>query len=358
MIQINNLTKKYGDLTVLENLNTQINDGDVISIIGPSGCGKSTFIRCLNRLETPTDGEIIVDGENICAKGTDLNANRRKVGMVFQSFNLFSHLMIIENVMFGPVNVLKADRQTSFDEAMQLLETVGLKSKAYAYPDELSGGQKQRVAIARTLAMKPEVVLFDEPTSALDPTMVSEVLGVIRRLAADGTTMAIVTHEMNFARDVSNRVFYMDERGIYEQGSPKEIFENPQKEKTKNFIRKIRSVETHIENHDFDMYAFSARTEQFGKNQVLPKKSIYALMLITEEIVGNTLIKSFDDIMLRVSYSELSKELQYEMTYAGEEFNPFDSDKADEMALKMVNSMISGKEFSFNDGVNRLIITI
>ena len=229
MIKIENLSKSYGDLEVLKNISVEINKGEVISIIGPSGCGKSTFIRCLNRLEEPTSGKIFIDGEEITGKNIKLHKLRMKMGMVFQSFNLFSHLTIIENIMLGPVNLLKMDRQTAYDEGMELLEMVGLGSKSLSYPDELSGGQKQRAAIARTLAMKPEIVLFDEPTSALDPRMTSEVLAVIKKLAADGLTMMIVTHEMKFAKNVSNRVFYMDEKGIYEDGTPEQIFENPKK---------------------------------------------------------------------------------------------------------------------------------
>ena len=223
MIRIENLSKSYGELSVLENISVDIKKGEVISVIGPSGCGKSTFIRCLNLLEQPSGGKIWIDGEDILAKDADVSKLRRKMGMVFQSFNLFSHLMVIENVMLGPVELLKMDRQTAYDEGMKLLETVGLAGKAFAYPDELSGGQKQRAAIARTLAMKPEILLMDEPTSALDPKMVSEVVTVIRRLAQEGMTMMIVTHEMNLAKTVSTRVFYMDEKGIYEDGTPQQI---------------------------------------------------------------------------------------------------------------------------------------
>ena len=231
MISVKNLSKHFGDLVVLKDVNLEIKKGEVISIIGPSGTGKSTLLRCLNLLETPTSGEIIVDGVNLLDKKTDVFKLRQKMGMVFQSFNLFSHLMVIENIMLGPVDLLKTSRQDAFDEGMKLLAMVGLAEKAYAYSYELSGGQKQRVAIARTLAMKPEIVLFDEPTSALDPTMISEVLAVIRKLAADGMTMMIVTHEMKFARDVSTRVLYMDEGIIFEEGTPQQIFDDPQKDK-------------------------------------------------------------------------------------------------------------------------------
>ena len=205
MISIKHLSKSFGSVTPLKDVNAEIQQGEVITVIGPSGTGKSTLLRCLNLLETPTSGEILVDGVNILEKGADIQALRRKMGMVFQSFNLFSHLMVMENLMLGPVDLLGRSRQEAYDRGMELLELVGLRDKALAYPDELSGGQKQRVAIARTLAMDPEIILFDEPTSALDPTMVSEVLGVIRRLAQEGMTMMIVTHEMKFARVSSRR---------------------------------------------------------------------------------------------------------------------------------------------------------
>ena len=217
MIEIKNLKKEYPNVTPLKDVSVKINDGDVISIIGPSGTGKSTLIRCINLLETPTSGQIILDGEDITAKGTDVRRIRQKMGMVFQSLNLFGHLTVIENLMLAPMDLQGKSKQKAYDKAVELLKRVGLANKALSYPDELSGGQKQRVAIARTLAMDPEVVLLDEPTSALDPTMVFEVQAVIRDLSKSGKTMIIVTHEMNFAKAISNRVFYMDEGGIYEE---------------------------------------------------------------------------------------------------------------------------------------------
>jgi polar amino acid transport system ATP-binding protein len=225
MITVRHLKKAYSNAVPLTDVNLEVKKGEIISVIGPSGSGKSTLLRCINMLEKPTSGEIIVDGEMITAKGADIFRIRRKMGMAFQSFNLFSHMMVIDNIMLGPVDILKMSRQEAYDEGMRLLTSVGLAEKALSYPDELSGGQKQRVAIARALAMKPEIILFDEPTSALDPTMVGEVLSVIRTLAQEGLTMMIVTHEMKFARDVSTRVLYMDEGVIYEDGTPEQIFE-------------------------------------------------------------------------------------------------------------------------------------
>ena len=239
LIRIEHLRKEFPDVTPLKDVNLEVNPGEVISIIGPSGTGKTTLLRCINRLEEPTSGKIIIDDEEVTAPKYDLTRIRRKVGMVFQSFNLFSNLNVAENIMTGPVRLLNKTKQEAYDEAMGLLERVGLSEKALNYPDELSNGQKQRIAIMRALAMNPEVMLFDEPTSALDPTMVGEVLQVIKGLAGDGMTMLIVTHEMQFANDVSDRIFYMDEGVIYEEGTPEQIFGSPKKDKTKSFISRL-----------------------------------------------------------------------------------------------------------------------
>ncbi len=285
MIRVEGLCKSFGDLSVLEDVNVTIEKGDIISIIGPSGCGKSTFIRCLNLLEKPTAGNIFINEQNILNSNADVSKLRQKMGMVFQSFNLFSHLMIIENVMLAPVDLLGISKQEAFDEGLRYLAMVGLENKAYAFPNELSGGQKQRAAIARTLAMKPEIVLFDEPTSALDPTMVGEVLAVIRKLAKEGMTMMIVTHEMKFAYDVSTKVFYMDEKGIYEFGSPEQIFNNPTKPKTKTFINKISSIGYLCSGKGFDLYELNNKLETFLAKLMIPSKQIMEFTLVTEELL-------------------------------------------------------------------------
>lgn len=239
MIKIKNLEKTYGDLKVLKGISTDIKEGEVISIIGPSGSGKSTFLRCINRLEEPTNGEIDIEGENIVSPKVDINKIREKVGMVFQHFNLFPHKTVLENITIGPVKLKKTSQEEAEKIAISLLDKVGLADKKDVYPNKLSGGQKQRVAIARALAMNPKVILFDEPTSALDPEMIGEVLEVMRDLAREGMTMIVVTHEMGFARTVANRVFFMDQGTILEDGSPKEIFENPKEERTKEFLDKV-----------------------------------------------------------------------------------------------------------------------
>ena len=242
LFEIKDLQKKFGNLTVFDGLSETICKGDVVVIIGPSGGGKSTFIRCLNLLEQPTAGKIYFEGEDITAKGFDVNKHRQKVGMVFQQFNLFNNLTVLENITISLTKVKKQSEEESKAKALKLLKRVGLEDKANAYPSQLSGGQKQRIAIVRALAMEPDVLLFDEPTSALDPEMVGEVLQVISDLARDGITMVVVTHEMGFARKVGTRVLFMDGGQIAEQGTPEEIFEHPQNARTKEFLSKVINV--------------------------------------------------------------------------------------------------------------------
>ena len=239
MIQVNNLKKHFGELEVLRGIDEHISPGEVVVVIGPSGSGKSTFLRCLNLLEEVTEGEILVDGEKINDPKVNVNHIRQKMGMVFQQFNLFPHLSIIDNIILAPVTLKKMNKEDAKKRAMELLDKVGLADKAANYPAQLSGGQKQRVAIARALAMDPEIMLFDEPTSALDPEMVGEVLDVMKELAKSGMTMVIVTHEMGFAREVASRVLFIDQGVVQESGTPQEIFNNPQNERTKNFLSKV-----------------------------------------------------------------------------------------------------------------------
>ena len=239
MIEVKNLEKSFGKNHVLRGINETINEGEVVCIIGPSGSGKSTFLRCLNLLEQPTYGEVILDGEKINAPDRDIDKIREKLGMVFQNFNLFPHMSVLDNITMAPIKVKGQARGEAEEEARRLLDVVGLLDKAEAYPSSLSGGQKQRVAIARALAMKPEIMLFDEPTSALDPEMVGEVLAVMKQLAEDGMTMVIVTHEMGFAREVADRVLFIDGGVILEQGTPEEIFGNPQNERTQTFLSMV-----------------------------------------------------------------------------------------------------------------------
>ena len=241
MIEVKNLNKDYGNLSVLKDINVNIEKGEVVVIIGPSGAGKSTFLRCLNLLETPTSGEIIFEGKNVTKKGTDINKIREKMGMVFQQFNLFPNMKVMDNITLAPIKVKRQDENSAKETAHRLLKKIGLEDKADVYPNQLSGGQKQRIAIARALAMSPDVMLFDEPTSALDPEMVGEVLNVMKELAGEGMTMVVVTHEMGFAREVGSRILFMDDGKIVEEGKPKDIFSNPKNPRTKDFLSKVLS---------------------------------------------------------------------------------------------------------------------
>ena len=239
MIKINHLSKKFGNLEVLKDISTDIHEGEVVVIIGPSGSGKSTFLRCMNKLEEITDGEVIVDGKNLTDKHVDINKVRENVGMVFQHFNLFPHMNVTQNLMLAPVELKKATKEEAKERAIHMLNKVGMDDKAESYPEQLSGGQKQRVAIARALCMPPDIMLFGEPTSALDPEMVGEVLQVMKQLAADGMTMVIVTNEMGFAREVADRVLFMDGGYIVEEGTPQEVLLNPKEPRTIDFLNKV-----------------------------------------------------------------------------------------------------------------------
>lgn len=239
LIEVRNLKKAFGKHVVLKSINLDVEEGEVVCIIGPSGSGKSTFLRCMNRMEKINGGTVVINGQDITAKSTDINKARENVGMVFQHFNLFPHLSIRENITLAPVELEKMTEEEADEKAQELLELVGLADKLEAYPDSLSGGQKQRVAIARALAMNPDIMLFDEPTSALDPEMVGDVLEVMQNLAQEGMTMVVVTHEMGFAREVADRVVFMEEGYVVEDGTPEQIFDNPQESRTKEFLDKV-----------------------------------------------------------------------------------------------------------------------
>ena len=303
-LKISHLKKSYGSFDVLHDITTEVHRGEIISIIGPSGTGKSTFLRCLNLLEQPTSGSIVVDGEDILAKGYPVNLLRQKMGMVFQSFNLFEHKTVLENVIFAPCQLRHVPEEEARKEGLALLRKVGLAEKADVYPSSLSGGQKQRVAIARALAMKPDVILFDEPTSALDPTMVGEVLSVIRQLAKEGMTMLIVTHEMKFAHDVSTRIFFMYDGYIHEDGSPEQIFENPVHSATKAFIQRIRKEVFEIEGPDFDFLGMHSAMSAFCHKYGIAEKQEIAERL-TDQML-NDVMAQYRPITVRITHSELS----------------------------------------------------
>ena len=304
LLRISHLKKSYGSLDVLRDINTEVHRGEVISIIGPSGTGKSTFLRCLNLLEQPTSGSIIVDGEDILTKGYPVNSLRQKMGMVFQSFNLFEHKTVLENVIFAPCQLRHEPEEEVRKEGLALLRKVGLAEKADVYPSSLSGGQKQRVAIARALAMKPDVILFDEPTSALDPTMVGEVLSVIRQLAKEGMTMLIVTHEMKFAHDVSTRIFFMYDGYIHEDGSPAQIFEQPVHSATKAFIQRIRKEVFEIDGPDFDFFGMHSAMSAFCHKYGIAEKLEKAERLTDQMLDGP--MDQYRPITVRITHSEQS----------------------------------------------------
>lgn len=350
MITVKHLQKSYRGIPVLRDVNAEINKGEVISIIGPSGTGKSTFLRCLNLLESPDTGEIQVDGTNILAPGADVPKLRAKMGMVFQQFNLFPHLTVIENIMLAPCSIRKQPREQVRDRAIELLKMVGLADKANALPEELSGGQQQRVAIARALAMNPEIVLFDEPTSALDPTMVNEVLSVIRNLAKTGITMMIVTHEMRFARDVSTRVFYMDEGIVYEAGTPTEIFERPKRPRTRAFVRRMNMLCFNLNKFDFDLYHFRSEVDDFAVRQLMDQKKRNAIQLVLEELIENILFPRVEKIQLEIGISGETGETEIRVLWTGERSNPLEADdETGAMARMILSKRCSAIEFAVED---------
>ena len=348
MIELVHLQKKYENVTPLEDVNAVINDGDVISVIGPSGTGKSTLIRCINMLERPTGGKILLDGVDITAPKYDLTQARRRMGMVFQSFNLFGHLTVIENLMLAPMDLLKKSKQEAYDTGVALLSRVGLAGREFQYPEQLSGGQKQRVAIARTLAMDPDVILLDEPTSALDPTMVGEVQAVIRDLAKTGKTMMIVTHEMSFARAISNRVFYMDQGGIYEDGTPERIFDHPEKELTRRFIKKLKVLELAIDSRDYDFIEAGSRIDRYCMQNDIPPRIKYRIRLAFEELVQQMLKPVLGRTPVRVTleYSPTNEQATVTVCWGGDRFDPAEGEN--ELSYMLLKKSVEELSYSFD----------
>lgn len=342
MITISHLSKTYHNpdgsvITVLKDINCEINPGEVISIIGPSGTGKSTLLRALNLLDPPTGGSIIFNGEDILSKGYPIHKMRQKMGMVFQSFNLFDHMTVIENVMYAPVKILRKSLDDAHTEGMALLRKVGMAEKADVYPSSLSGGQKQRVAIARCLAMNPDVILFDEPTSALDPTMEGEVLSVIRQLAKEGMTMLVVTHSMKFARDVSTRIFFMYDGYIYEDGTPEQIFENPRHSATKEFVKRIRREVFEIDSPDFDYLSMDTAISRFCIKYNISQYKDTVNELCSLMIPGSLAMNK--PLTIRLNYSELSGETSLDFMIEGLESSPLKAGTIDKDTLKKIQSL-------------------
>ena len=361
LLRIEHLKKEYPGAVPLADVNLTVNEGDVIAIIGPSGTGKSTLLRQINQMERSTAGKIFFRDEEINAPGCRADLLRQKIGMIFQSFNLFPHLTVIENIMAAPTALLGLSRQEAYDSAKALLARVGLLQKVFSYPDELSGGQQQRIAIVRALAMKPEILLFDEPTSALDPAMVGEVEAVIRQVAESGATMMIVTHDMMFARRISNRVFYMDEGGVYEEGPPEEIFERPKREKTRQFIHQLKVLTLSIESREFDFIGCHAEIEAFGRKNDVPKRVVRSLMMLFEEVVTQLLLPRLPEpprIVWSVEYNPKEESAEVSVRYNGEHFDVMESDN--EISLRIVKGSSENIRYAAEDGemLNCLSLTV
>lgn len=361
VIEIRGLKKSFGDLEVLRGVDFAVEEGERIVIIGGSGCGKSVFLRCIELLETPDAGNIFIAGQEITAPNCDIDKIRQSIGMVYQRFNLFQHMTVMENLCVAPVKLLKMSRADAESKAMDLLAQVGLVSKAKAYPKVLSGGQQQRIAICRSLMMNPKVILFDEPTSALDPTMVGEVLAVIRMLAKRNLTMLIVTHEMNFAREVATKVLFFAEGGIYEQGTPDEIFDAPQREKTIAFIQRQKYFHYEIYEKTFDLMELQNKILLFAEKYGLKSKYTYRIQLCCEEIIYEMLSGAYDagdkiSIVIDIIYSEKAAQSEFKIVCAGKSYNPFEvtGDFEDELGVTILKNLTQEISYSYEGGVNAI----
>lgn len=365
MIQVEHLSKSFGSLEVLRDVSLTVEEGECIVIIGGSGCGKSVFLRSLDLLETPDAGRIFIGGDEITAKGADVNRIRQKMGMVYQGFHLFEHMDVLDNLTLAPIRLRGASRDEAEQKAVELLKMVSLESRKHAMPVVLSGGQKQRIAIARCLAMEPQIMLFDEPTSALDPTMVGEVLATMRMLAKRGMTMIIVTHEMAFAREVSTRILYFDELGIYEQGTPEEIFDHPQKPKTKAFIQKLKYFSHKIDRRDFDLMQLQGGIQRFAEKYGIGDKFAYRLQLCAEELIYEMLSGAVAEgavvnLDVNISYSEADKSILLELICTGREYDPFLAPEDDEAHLGVTILRNVAREIccACHDGINQIIVKL
>ena len=362
LIEVKGLKKSFGSLEVLKGIDLTVNQGKRIAIIGGSGCGKSVFLRSLCLLEKPDAGQVFIDGKEITAKGADVDLIRRSMGMVFQKFHLFSEMDVMDNLCLAPVRLLKMKREDAEKKAMELLAQVGLANRAHAWPTVLSGGQQQRIAICRCLMMEPKVLLFDEPTSALDPTMVGEVLAVIRMLAKRDMSMLIVTHEMNFAREVASRVLFFADGGIYEQGTPAEIFDAPQRKKTVAFIHKIKYFNFDITDKQFDLMALQGGIQTFGEKYGLNGRYIYRLQICCEELIYEMLNRCFPgngpvSMNLNVAYAEADRTVEIEMLCGGEACNPFEQTE-DGLGVTILKNMAKKLDCQRESGQTRISIAL
>ena len=360
LIKIEHLRKEYPNATPLKDVNAEINAGDVISVIGPSNSGKSTLLRCLYQLEKPTSGKVFFDGTEITSPDCPIDFIRRKMGMVTQSISFFPNLNIIENVMTAPINILKMPKQKAYDEGMELLKRVGLTERALNSPADLTEGEKQRAAIARAMAMKPEVLLFDETISSLNPAMVAEVVQVIKKLASEGMTMLVVTHEMNFAREISNRVFYMDEGVIYEEGAPEQIFDNPGKEKTGAYIKRLNQLNLEIKNAGYDFAGFTSELERYARDLLLPEKLIKNIRLVFEEIVSQNLVPYSEvyyneyPIKIVAEMTDTDDRLRMNINYSGMQYDP--TEGTVDLSAVIVKNIAENVNYTYENGINNIDI--
>ena len=362
LLEVEGLKKSFGALNVLKGIDLTVENGERIAIIGSSGCGKSVFLRSLCLLEKPDAGRIRIDGREITAPGAKVDQIRRSIGMVFQKFHLFSEMDVMDNLCLAPVRLKGMSREDAERQAMELLSQVGLASRAHAWPTVLSGGQQQRIAICRCLMMKPKVLLFDEPTSALDPTMVGEVLAVIRMLAKRDMSLLLVTHEMNFAREIADRVLFLADGVIYEQGTPQEIFDAPRREKTIAFIHKIKYFTFEIVNRQFDLMALFGGLQNFGEKYGLTPQEINQLQVCCEDLIF-TMLDGIDSagagagMKLDVSYAETDHATEIRLTCGGSPFNPFAAadDRLDAIYLRKKAKKI---DYKLEDGVNCISILL
>ena len=363
LIEVKGLKKSFGKLDVLKGIDLTVEQGERIAIIGGSGCGKSVFLRSLCLLEQPNAGQILIDGKDItAAKGGQVDEIRHSMGMVFQKFHLFSEMDVMDNLCLAPTRILKMPREEAEKKAMELLDQVGLAPRAHAWPTVLSGGQQQRIAICRCLMMEPKVLLFDEPTSALDPTMVGEVLAVIRMLAKRDMSMLIVTHEMNFAREVANRVLFFADGGIYEQGTPAEIFDAPKREKTIAFINKIKYFSYEITQRRFDLMQLQGGIQNFGEKYGLDQKRAYRLQICCEELIYELLDHCYPgrqdvDLKLTISHAEADGSTQIDLSCGGAAYNPFEQDE-NGLGVTILKNMATRLDYRLENGRNAINISL
>lgn len=362
LIEVRGLKKSFGSLDVLKGIDLTVEQGERIAIIGGSGCGKSVFLRSLCLLEKPDAGQVFIDGQEITANGARVDEIRRSMGMVFQKFHLFSEMDVMDNLCLAPTHILHMPREQAEEKAMELLRQVGLSSRAHAWPTVLSGGQQQRIAICRCLMMEPKVLLFDEPTSALDPTMVGEVLAVIRMLAKRDLGMLIVTHEMNFAREVADRVLFFAEGSIYEQGTPAEIFDAPKREKTVSFIHKIKYFTYEITHRDFDLMQLQGGIQNFGEKYGLDQRHTYRLQMCCEELIYEMLNRCYPNremvnMNLSISHAESDGATQIDIDCGGARYNPFEQEE-DNLGVTILKKMSRQLDFHYADERNRINIKL